>query len=118
MAALTITSILGPHPGTVTANALDFVWTAFPNTTANTIQLTDKEILLVRNDNAGPQTITLTSQPDSFKRTGHITTYSLDATECLAFSFVGAAVGWKDTNGQVTITASAVDLKYAVLRFA
>lgn len=115
-AVLTVTAIKGPHPGTVAANALDITWTAFPDTNPNTIPLTGREVLLLRNDDVGAQTITITSVGDPYKRLGTITDYSIGAGEYAAFSFVGPTTGWANANGQVTVQVSATNIMYAILR--
>lgn len=120
MAVLTLTpkSLPAKYPTTpITANALDFTWTAAGADYADGARftLTGKEILLVHNGNVGAQTVTITSQVDPYNRTGHITAYSLGAGEYAVFPQF-QLTGWADGSGYLILAASAADVEFAVLR--
>lgn len=113
--ALTVQTLKGPHPGTVAADALDIVWTAADDANLNDFLYTGREIILVRNDNVGAQTITLTSKLSSLQRLGTVLDYSLAAGEYAAF-WAGDIAGWLQSDGKFYLEASANDVFFAILR--
>ena len=113
--ALTVQSLLGPHPGTIAADAMDITFTAGDATDFNDFPHTGREIIIARNDNIGAQTITFTSIAAGLRRTGHVTAYSIGAGEHIAF-YAGDIQGWKQTDGKFYIDVSHVDVKLAILR--
>lgn len=113
--ALPITTATGAYPGTVAANAADFTWQAGDATNLNSFVSTGAELLLVRNDNASAQTVSVLSVADSFARTGDITSYSVDAGEYATFGPFPTA-GWRQSDGTVHIDPSHTDLKFAVVK--
>ncbi len=115
---LTVQNLIAKYPVTpLTANSADFVWTAAGASFADGFQFahTGKEILLVRNDNAGAQTVTIDSVPDAKNREGDITAYSVGAGEYAAFPPFPVE-GWRQSNGMLKGAASAADVYLAVLR--
>ena len=114
--SLTPVSVKGPYD-TVTANSLDFVFTAAGASFADGagFTLTGREVLIVRNGNVGAQTVTVTSVADDHNRTGDITAYSLGPNEYAVFPFFVLS-GWQQTTGLLHIAASAADVEFAVLR--
>ena len=117
MARVTIPIIVpkGPHPGVVAPEDLDFVRTAADPSNLNQFIMTGRELLLVRNDDVGAQTVSLLTVNDPFKRKADITTYSLGISEEMVFWF-GDVQGWLQTGGFVFIDPSDADLKFAVIR--
>lgn len=115
---LTLKQMPAKYPVTpITANALDFAFTAAGASFADGAEftLTGKEILLVHNANVGAQTVTITSVVDSYNRTGNITAYSVGIGEYAVFpQFM--QLGWLGSNGKLHIAASAADVEFAVLR--
>jgi hypothetical protein len=99
------------------AGEADFTWTAADNVNGNSIQCTGREIILMRNDNVGAQTVTITSTEDDKGRTEDITAYSLGIGEYAQFG-VGLtnSKGWKQPAGTILLTPSAADLMFAILR--
>lgn len=79
--------------------------------------MTGRELLLVRNANAGAQTVTIDSVADSRRRTGDITAYSLAAGEIAAF-WINRTEGWRQSDGTLHFEASAADVEFAVIRLA
>lgn len=120
--ALPVTTPLGPYPDLpLSANALDFTFTAADTTNGNQFPITGREILLVRNTNATTaQTFTIVSAKDERKRTGDIQNYSLGPGEFAAFSFFGrdALQGWRQTDKMVYLDTASADIQFAVLRLA
>lgn len=78
--------------------------------------LTGREVLIVRNANAGAQTVTIDSVPDAKNREGDITAYSIGAGEIAAFGPFPVA-GWKQSaDGELHFEATATDVEFAVVR--
>ena len=100
--------------GQPTANSLDLTMTA-PSAFSDGVQFTNtgKEVVVIHNSDASPQTFTVVSNA-YFGRTQDITTYSLAAGEISALSF--PAPGWNDASGKLKITMSANTVKVGVLR--
>jgi len=120
MAVLDLTpqTVIPKYPATpLTANAADFVWTAAGADFADGARFphTGKEIILVRNDNVGAQTVTIESAVDEKNRVGNITTYSVGIGEYAAFPPF-PVVGWRQTTGYLMLEASAADVSFAILR--
>jgi hypothetical protein len=116
--ALTVQTAKGPYPGTVAANDLDITWTAGDAVNGNSFISTGRELLLVRNDDAGAQTLTLKSVADTFARTADISAYSVGIGEYAAF-WVGDRQGWTTGGGLVLINpVASANLFFAVLRLA
>lgn len=98
------------------ANALDYVYT---NAGALFVDgagfaHTGREILLVKNGNAGAQTVSVNSAPDARGRKADITNFSFSAGETGAIHL--PVSGWRQPDGQLYIAASATDVAFAVLR--
>jgi hypothetical protein len=116
--ALTVQNVIAKYPALpLTASSADFVWTAAGADFADgaSFTLTGKEILLVRNDNVGAQTVTVSSVVDPYNRTGNITTYSVGIGEFAVFPPFPKE-GWAQTDGKLYFAASAADVYFAVLR--
>lgn len=108
---------VGPYPTIpVAANALDVTFTP-ADPSGDDIQLTAPVLLLARNTDSSAHTVTITSQPDPFNRTGSISAYSLGAGEVMAF-LLSQATGWRDADGLVRIQASNAAVTWAVIRLA
>lgn len=101
----------------ITANALDFTFTAAGASFADGAGfiLSEKEILLAYNPDSSARTITISSVADPFNRIGDITTYSLGTGEYCVFPQFKRD-GWAQTNGQLYVAASNALVQFAVLR--
>lgn len=120
MARLSITpqEPLGKYPATpLVANSADLTWVAsgadFADGAGYT--LTGRELLLVRNDNVGAQTITIQSVVDPQNRTGNITAYSIGIAEYAMFGPFPKE-GWAQSDGKLYFAVTAADLYFAVVR--
>ena len=113
--ALTVQDVPGKYPGSIGVNAADFTWAAADIVDQNSFPCTGREIVLVRNDNVGPQTVTINSVADPYKRTQDVTAYSVGIGE---YAFFGPfpVVGWRQADGNVYLEASAADVFFAVVR--
>jgi hypothetical protein len=113
---ITVQQVVGPYPVlplTALALAVTFVAADIANT--NSFPVTGKEVILVQNTDAGAQTITISSVADGLNRKGDITTYSIPASGFAAFA-PSQITGWKQSDGTMVITASNVNVKFAILR--
>lgn len=114
-----VTEIVSGYPATpLAANALDFVWTNAGAAFADGAGFihTGREVLLIRNANAGAQTVTISSVADAQNRKGDITAFSFAAGEFGAIQVPVA--GWRQPDGQLYFAATATDVAFAVLRLA
>jgi hypothetical protein len=99
------------------ANAADYVYVDAGAAFAAGHQFvhTGRELILVHNANGAAQTITISSVIDDEKRTGDITTYSVGIGEYAVFGPFPVD-GWRQTDGNLYLAASATDVGIAVLR--
>jgi hypothetical protein len=115
---LTVQEPPGKYPATpLAANSADLIWTAAGADFADgaSFVLTGRELLLVRNDNAAAQTITISSVKDPYNRTGDITAYSLGPGEYAMFGPFPRD-GWAQADGKLYFAASAANVYFAVIR--
>jgi hypothetical protein len=114
--ALTPVSVVGPYPsgGTVSPGALAFTFAASDLANGNQYPCTGQEVIVFQNTDAGSQTFTITSAPDSQGRKSDITTYSM-ATGTFAV-FLPGVLGWIQTDGNVYINTSNANVKIAVFK--
>lgn len=120
MAVLDVTpqSPPGKYPATpLVADSADLEWTAAGEDFAEGARFpcTSRELLLVRNDNAGAQTVTITSEADEKNRLGDIEDYSVGIGEYAMFGPFPRD-GWADSGGYLNFEASAADMYFAVIR--
>jgi hypothetical protein len=116
--SLTVQTPPGKYPVTpITANAADIAWTASGADYADGFgyALTGRELLLIRNDNAGAQTVTIESVIDEYNRESDITTYSIGIGEYAMFGPFPKD-GWGQTDGTLHGAVTAADLYLAVIR--
>lgn len=114
--ALTVQTLKGPYPGTVSVNDLDITFAAADVANGNDFPYTGREVILMRNDDAGAQTVTFTSSAEpATKRLGHITDYSIGIGEYAAF-WAGAIQGWVQAGQKFFIDASDANIMIAILR--
>ena len=114
--AVTVQSLTAPFAA-VTAGSADFVFAASDSVNGNSFVCTGRELLLMENDSGGALTVTITSVDDEKGRSEDITAYSLADGDRAVFGIgLTNEKGWKTSSGLCIFTASAVGLKYAVLR--
>jgi hypothetical protein len=115
--ALTKNNTLGSYPATpLGANTADVTFTPAGANFADgfSFEATGDDLLLVKNGNAAPQTITLQSVNDAQNRKGDITAYSIGAGEEAVFDFTQIN-GWKQTDGKIYGSVTAADVSLAVI---
>lgn len=115
--AITPVTPKGPFPGTVTAGQLTNAFTVSDVANGNSYVSTGREVIVVRNVNAGAQTFTLTSAPDPQSRTAHITAYSLAAAGfALFYPGTNNPAGWAQSDGTVQLDGAHVDIQWLIIR--
>lgn len=97
----------------VTADSLDVVWVAADTVNQNQFSPSGDDLILVKNDDAGAQPVTLTSAPDAQGRTGDIAAYSIGAGEVAVFRVKTA--GWMQSDGKVYLEAASANVFFAVI---
>jgi hypothetical protein len=119
MATIAITvQVLKGNYTIPTANQLDLTFTAADVALGNHYAATGKEFVIVQNsDPTNAYTFTLTSQPDTYGRTGDVTAYSLAAGEIGMYGPIPID-GWRNAAGQVLISGSNAAIKFAIVRSA
>lgn len=115
--ALTVQETPGRFPALpITADAADLAWTAADNVNKNSFALTGREIILVRNDNAGAQEITISSVVDAYNREGDIEAYSVGIGEYAMFGPIPLD-GFRQSDGLCYLEAAVADVYFAIIRF-
>lgn len=102
-------------PGPYGTAGVAITWAAADVANGNHFVHTGKEILLARNDDVGPQTVTVTSENDPQGRTGDITTDSIAASAYATYQKFPVS-GWRNTAGNIVIAASDANIFLAVLQ--
>jgi hypothetical protein len=99
----------------VATGDVDLPFTAANTVDGNGIPATGREILIVKNTDAAPQTVTINSAPDSFGRLADIGPLALapGATKLLG-PFPRS--GWLQGDGTIHLIASAATVMLAVVR--
>lgn len=111
---LSVVELPGAYEADITNTPVDVGMVA-ADLAGNTFRSTGREIVIVRNDDAAPQTITVTSQPASRTgRVGDIAAASIPIGEVRVFQ-IFPRDGW-ETGGLITVTASDVDMLLGVIR--
>ncbi len=113
--AITVQTPPGAYPGTIAADAADLTWVAADVANKNSFVCAGGELVLVRNDDASAQTVTITSVADEYARTGDVSAYSVGAGEYALFGPIPVA-GWRQSDGSVYLEASSANVKLAVIR--
>ena len=116
--ALTVQEPCGSYPTLpLTASAEDFTWTASGASFADGagFTMTGRELILVRNDNAGAQTITFSSTVDAYNRDGDITAYSIGISEYAMFGPFKKD-GWVQADDKLYFAVPAADVYFAIVR--
>lgn len=122
MARTAVTPIVPPGkyptlPLSALAAAFSFTAADVPN--GNQAPSTGREILLVRNTDAAPQTVTVTSSPDLLSRSGDIAAYSLPIGSVNPqFAVLGPfpVSGWKQPDGNLYFSGSSANIAFAVVQ--
>jgi len=96
------------------ANAADYVYLAADVANKEETILTGKELILVRNVDASPHTVTINSEDDPFNRKEDVAAYSVGANEFAMFGPFDRT-GWV-SGGKLNFEADNVNIEFAVIR--
>ena len=114
MPRTTLTPVSVPTPYAIVP--VEAVFTVGDQVNGNQFVSTGRELVLVRNTDAGgAHTVTVTSVANSKGRTGHITAFSVPASKEYILPFF-AMDGWKQTNGYIYLDMSTTDISFCVQR--
>lgn len=114
--AITPTTPLGGYGDYSSVNVADFTLdatTGLSGSSGNQFVSSGKDLVYVKNIQAGTQTITFTSVDDTFNRSEDITTYELLTGEYAIFGPF-PVVGWRQTDGNIYFETSHADVLVAV----
>lgn len=115
---LTPKQLPAKYPATpITANALDFAFTAAGADFADGagFTLTGNEVAIVYNPDSSARTVTVTSVVDPYNRLGNITSYSVGAGEYAVLPQFPTD-GWRQSDGRLYLAADNALVQFAVLR--
>lgn len=103
-------------PGCYVSAPTQIPWTAADVANMNSVMLTGRELLLIRNaDAVAAHNVTITSVPDEKNRLGDITNFSIGAGLLYVFGPVQLA-GWQQPDGRLYFQADNAQIQFAVLR--
>lgn len=108
---------VGWQDADVSANELDYTWTAADDVNGNAFAPTGKEILLARNTDVGAQTVTIPAADDAIGREGEITAYSIGAGEEARFGRFRPS-DWAQNDGNVHVDASDAAVEFLLLKLS
>lgn len=114
--AITPVTPLGGYGDYSAADSADFAMaatTGLSGSSGNQFVSSGKDLVYVKNTQAGTQTITFTSVDDPFGRAEDITTYELLTGEYAVFGPFLVA-GWRQTDGNIYFETSHADVLVAV----
>ena len=114
--AITPETPLGGYGDYSSANSADFpmaATTGAAGDSGNKFVSSGKDLVYVKNTQAGTQTITFTSVDDPYGRAEDITAYELLTGEYARFG-VFLVEGWRQTDGNIYFETSHVDVLVAV----
>jgi hypothetical protein len=91
----------------------DLTFAAMDQANGNHFVSTGKELIIVRNDDAAAQTVTVTGSADPFGRTASIQK-SINAAGLAIFGPLPSSY-WANNSGQIVLTPSSNNLKVAIV---
>lgn len=115
--ALTKVTPKGPYTA-ISPGDLALAFTAADAVNGNKFPLSGTEIVLMQNTDTGAHHVTISSTPDDKGRSGDIASYSIAAGAFAVWSARGAHDGWKESDGNLYISADDATIKFAVLNLA
>jgi len=106
---------LGAYGDYSPVNSADYTYLAADVPNKEEVSLTGKELLIARNVDASPHTVTITSVVDEKGRLGDVAAYSLGANEFAVFGpFL--TPGWLSTGGLLFFEADNINIEFAVIK--
>lgn len=110
---LTKTTALGAY-GTYAVNAADLTMAAADVVNKNQFVASGNDLIVAHNTGASAYTVTISSAPDPYGRSGDIAAYSIGAGEYAVFGPMKLP-GWMQTDGKVYLEASNAAVKFGVV---
>jgi hypothetical protein len=105
----------GSYPSLpIGAGTADVTLTAADTTNFNYFAASGNDLLIAYNSGASPYTVTITSMPDQYGRSGDIATYSVAAGVVSVFGPFKRD-GWVQADGNIYLQASNVAVKFGVI---
>ncbi len=105
-------------PGPYTADGVAITWTAAVVADKEEFVMEGNDLLLVRNEDVGAHTFTITSAEDRMGRFGHVTGQSLAAGAWAVLGPFKKLTGWQQSTGVLYIEADDVNIEWAVIKLA
>lgn len=115
MAKTALTPVVSPgsYPTAIAA----LTWTAADITNGNSFPWTGKDIILAQNTDVGAQTVTVSSVADQEGRSDTVlTSVSLTAGGYYIIAGPLPGQGWRQSDGNIYLSASSVNVKFAIIR--
>ena len=113
MSRTTLTPVAITTPYATTGVA--FVYTAGNVADGNDFASTGREILIARNTDSGPHTVTVASVADTFGRLGDITADSIAAGAFHVYQ-IFPQLYWAQTGNKINVNVSDATIELAVLK--
>lgn len=110
---LTKTTPVGSY-GTYSAAAAKLTMAAADVANKNQFVASGNDLVVAHNTGGAPYTVTITSTPDEYGRSGDITTYSIPAGEYHIFGPFKLP-GWQQTDGKIYLEASNALVFFGVI---
>lgn len=105
-------------PGSYPTDGVALTLAAADITNKNEFTMEGDDLLVVRNDDAAAQTVTITSVADDMGRTGDITADSLAADAWCIYGPFRDTKGWAQAGRRLYLEASSVNIKFAVVKLS
>lgn len=110
---LTKTTALGAY-GNYAANAADLTMAVADVANKNQFTATGKDLIVAHNTGASAYTVTISSAPDPYGRSGDIAAYSIGAGEYAVFGPM-ELTGWMQPDGKIYLEAENAAVKFGVV---
>lgn len=103
-------------PGCYVSAPTQLTWTAADVANKNSVALTGRELLLIRNSSTtAARSVTITSVPDQYGRPGDIAAFSVPIGAMYVFGPV-LHPGWMQPDGRLYFEADNAEIQFCVLR--
>lgn len=87
---------------------------------ADTVELNEfiaqgKDLVIAHNTGATPHTVTITSAPDPYGRTGHIAAEAIPAGQIRIYGPLEIA-GWMQPDGRIYLQSDSAEVRFGVVK--
>lgn len=101
-------------PAQYPTDGVAVTWVNSDVANGNQVRITGRTLLLVRNINAGAQSVTIASAADPYSRFGTITAAALASNQQKVFPMF-PLLGWLQSDGYLYINGSHADVQFGVV---